>query len=47
MDFFITFLFGLAVGVAGHALISAQVAKAVADVKAEIAKLEAAIKAKV
>jgi hypothetical protein len=46
MDYALTFLFGLATGVAGHAIIVSRLEKAVSDVKADIARIEAAVKAK-
>lgn len=47
MDYALLFLFGLATGVAGHAIIVSRFEKAVADVKADLARIEAAIKSKV
>jgi len=47
MEFIVGILLGCGIGVAGHALIVGHLKTLGDDIKAEIAKLEAAIKAKV
>jgi hypothetical protein len=46
MEFVMGLLMGIAGGVAAHAIIVNRLEKAVSDVKADIARIEAAIKSK-